>query len=57
MVVATIYRRVKPGKSTIRLTRKELRKVTAGRYLLEVTPGKSRSKMGKSKTASFRVTR
>ena len=55
--VATIYRRVKPGKSTIRLTRKELRKVTAGRYLLEVTPGKSRSKMGKSKTASFRVTR
>jgi hypothetical protein len=57
VVVATIYRRVKAGKSTITLTRKELRKVTAGRYLLEVTPGKSRSKMGKSKTASFRVTR
>ena len=56
--MATIYRRVKPGKkTTITLTRKELRKVTAGRYLLEVTPGKSRSKMGKSKTASFRVTR
>jgi hypothetical protein len=57
-VVATIYRRVTPGKkTTIKLTRKELRRVTAGNYLLEVTPGKSRSKMGKTKTAKFRVTR
>jgi hypothetical protein len=56
-VVATIYRRVQPGRSSITLTRRELRRVTAGRYVLEVTPGVSRSRLGKAKTAAFTVTR
>jgi hypothetical protein len=56
-VVATIYRRVKPGRNTITLTRRELRRVTAGRYVLEVTPGASRTKLGKAKSARFQVTR
>ena len=56
-VVATIYRRVKPGRNTITLTRRELRRVTAGRYVLEVTPGTSRKQLGKARTARFQVTR
>jgi hypothetical protein len=54
-VVATIYRKVSPGRKTIRLTRRELRKVGAGRYLLEVTPGTSRRSLGTAQTAQFRV--
>jgi hypothetical protein len=58
VVVATIYRRVTGGKrTTIRLTKKELRRVGAGKYLLEVTPGASKAKLGKSRTATFQVTR
>jgi hypothetical protein len=57
-VVATIYRRVRGGRTTtITLTKRELRRVTAGRYVLEVTPGKTRRDMGKAKTARFNVTR
>ncbi|HWT22925.1 MAG TPA: hypothetical protein VN213_05410, partial [Solirubrobacteraceae bacterium] len=56
-VVATIYRRVAPGRNRITLTRRELRRVTAGRYLLEVTPGVSKRKLGKARTAAFTVSR
>jgi hypothetical protein len=56
-VVATIYRKVKPGRKTITLSQRELRKVGAGRYLLEVTPGTSRRSLGRAQTAQFRVAR
>ena len=54
-VVATIYRKVSPGRKTIKLSRRELRRVGAGRYLLEVTPGTSRRSLGTAQTAQFRV--
>jgi hypothetical protein len=56
-VVATFYRKVKPGRKTITLSKRELRKVGAGRYVLEVTPGTSRRSLGKAQTAQFRVAR
>jgi hypothetical protein len=56
-VVATIYRHVRPGRKRITLTRRELRRVTAGHYVLELTPGASRTRLGKARTARFEVTR
>jgi hypothetical protein len=56
-VVATIYRKVSPGRTTIKLTRQELRRIGAGRYVLEVTPGTSRHSLGTAQTAQFRVAR
>ena len=56
-IVATIYRHVRPGRNRITLTRRELRRVTAGHYVLEVTPGTSRKRLGQARTARFQVTR
>lgn len=55
--VVTIYRRAGRGQTTVRLTRKELRRIRVGSYQLEVAGGRDRRKMGKSVTRAFRVTR
>jgi hypothetical protein len=56
-VVATVYRKVEGGRKTIKLTRRDLRRVKAGRYMLEVKAGTNRRTLGKSQTAQFRVAR
>jgi hypothetical protein len=55
--IATEFRSVTPGRRVrVKLSKRTMRKLRAGRrYVLEVTPGASRTHLGKSRSKGFRL--
>ena len=56
-LVATVYRATKGGRTTVRLKPRELRRITTGRYVLEVAAGTNRKRLGVSAARQFTVGR
>ncbi len=56
-VIATVLRKVKAGDLRLSLTPKDLRKLSLGRYAIEVAAGSSQSSLGAGQAVSFRVVR
>jgi Ca2+-binding RTX toxin-like protein len=57
-LVATVYRKVEGGRrQTFRLTEKPLRRLKAGRYVVEVRAGTSRTDLGPATTRTIRIKR
>jgi hypothetical protein len=55
--VATVFRTVTAGRTTtIRLSRRELGRLRAGRYRIEVAAGVTRDRLGRPATSTFTVT-
>jgi hypothetical protein len=53
----TVFKRVPRKGGIVRLTRRDLRGLKPGRYVLELTPAKSRTRVGRPVKRTIRVVR